>query len=91
MVRLAPNGVLGNRAGGYRGSGAGIGSGREEGRVAEVIDSERIERCEREIASALAASQDERPLNARLGILLWEVDWRAERESVVEEGGTRKG
>ncbi len=54
-------------------------------------DDERLERCDREIADALAASRDERPLKERLGILLWEMDWRAARESVVEEGGTRKG
>lgn len=56
-----------------------------------MIDSERIERCDREIADALAAAQEARPLPERLGILLWEMDWRAERESVVEQGGTRKG
>jgi len=66
-------------------------SASEEGRLAKVIDSERLERCEREIADALAASQDERPPKERLGILFWEMDWRAERESVVEEGGKRKG
>jgi hypothetical protein len=37
-----------------------------------------IEQCHREIAAALAEAQ--RPgltLNDRLGILIWEMDWRA--------------
>ena len=53
-----------------------------------MIDSERIERCDREIADALAAAQEARPLPERLGILLWEMDWRVERENILRETGS---
>jgi hypothetical protein len=75
------------RDGGYRSAGAGVGSSRES--TEAMSDSNRLKHCEREIAEALAASRRERPLNERLGILLWEMDWRAERQSLVEKGEER--
>jgi hypothetical protein len=50
-----------------------------------MIDTERLERCEREIAAAIAASQEDHPRKERIGVLLWEMDWRAERESILAE------
>jgi len=50
-----------------------------------MTDTEQLKRCEWEISQALAASQEERPLAERMGVLLWEMDWRAERESILAE------
>jgi hypothetical protein len=46
----------------------------------------RLERCDREIAEALAATElaDYTPAE-RIGILIWEMDWRSERESILAE------
>jgi hypothetical protein len=52
--------------------------------------AERLARCDREIAAALAASQEERPPKERIGVLLWEMDWRAERESILAVSAAAK-
>jgi len=49
-------------------------------------DAARLERCEREITEALAASEQVWLLKERLGILQWEMDWRVERQSLIEKG-----
>jgi len=46
---------------------------------------DRLARCDQEIAAAIAASQEDRPPKERIGVLLWEMDWRAERESILAE------
>jgi hypothetical protein len=51
-----------------------------------MSDAERLARCEWEISQALAASEGATTPAERIGILLWEMDWRAEREAIL--GGT---
>jgi hypothetical protein len=46
---------------------------------------DRLARCDCEIAAAHAASREGRPPKERIGVLLWEMDWRAERESILAE------
>ena len=44
----------------------------------------RLERCDREIAEALAAAdRTEFTLAEQIGILIWEMDWLSERESIL--------
>jgi hypothetical protein len=51
-----------------------------------MSDAERLERCNREIAEALlAASRTDYTPIERIGILIWEMDWRSERESILAE------
>jgi hypothetical protein len=50
-----------------------------------MSDAERLDRCEREIAEAVRESQKEHTPADHIGILLWEMDWRAERESILKE------
>jgi hypothetical protein len=51
-----------------------------------MSDDKRLERCDREIAEALAAaSRNQQTLTERLGVVIWEMDWRAERESILAE------
>jgi hypothetical protein len=46
----------------------------------------KLERCNREIAEApLAASRTDYTPIERIGILIWEMDWRSERESILAE------
>ena len=51
-----------------------------------MSNSQRLIRCEREIAAAQEESQRPHAPMEHLGILLWELDWRAERESILMEG-----
>jgi hypothetical protein len=37
------------------------------------------------VVAALAANKEGRLPMERIGILLWEMDWRAERESILAE------
>jgi hypothetical protein len=48
-------------------------------------DSKPLERCACEIAEALRESQRKHTPAEHVGILLWEMDWRAERESILLE------
>ena len=45
----------------------------------------RLQRCDREIASALSFSVKRLTPYEHLGVLLWEMDWRVERERILEE------
>jgi hypothetical protein len=47
--------------------------------------SERLARCEREVSQAIEESRRPHSQAEQLGILLWEMDWRAERETVLAE------
>jgi hypothetical protein len=51
---------------------------------------DRLARCDQEIAAAIAASQEDRPPKERIGVLLWEMDWRAERESILAQSAGRE-
>ena len=44
---------------------------------------DHLARCEREIAAALDESQKPHTATEHLGILLWEMDWRSEFESIL--------
>jgi hypothetical protein len=52
-----------------------------------MSDAERLARCERETSEALAASERATTPAERIGILLWEMDWRAEREAILRGTG----
>jgi len=45
----------------------------------------RLARCEREIAAAIDESRNPHTPTEHLGILLWEMDWRSELESILSE------
>jgi hypothetical protein len=47
--------------------------------------TERLARCDREIENAIAASQQPHTEMEHAGILVWEMDWRMERENIVAE------
>jgi hypothetical protein len=47
--------------------------------------SERLARCEREIALAIVESNQPHTEMEHAGILLWEMDWRIERETILAE------
>lgn len=47
--------------------------------------AERLDRCEREIACAIAESKRPHTTMEHTGILLWEMDWRVERENILRE------
>jgi hypothetical protein len=47
--------------------------------------AERLERCEREIACAIAEGKRPHTPMEHTGILLWEMDWRVERENILCE------
>jgi hypothetical protein len=46
---------------------------------------ERLEYCDWQIAQAIEESHRPHTEAEHLGILLWEMDWRAEREHVLAE------
>jgi hypothetical protein len=46
---------------------------------------ERLARCDREIANAIAESHQPHTEAEHAGILIWEMDWRAERETILQE------
>jgi hypothetical protein len=46
---------------------------------------ERLTRCEHEIALAIAESAKPHTRAEHAGILIWELDWRIERENVLAE------
>jgi hypothetical protein len=46
---------------------------------------ERLEHCDRQIAQAIEESHRPHAEAEHLGILLWEMDWRAEQEHVHVE------
>jgi len=50
--------------------------------------AERLDRCEREIACAIAESKRSHTPMEHTGILLWEMDWRIERENILREIGS---
>jgi hypothetical protein len=51
----------------------------------------RFDRCDREIAEALAATElADHTLAKRIGILIWEMDWRSERKSILAEAAMRE-
>jgi hypothetical protein len=46
----------------------------------------RLQRCDREIAESLAAAgRMEYMLVEQIAILVWELDWRSERDSILAE------
>jgi hypothetical protein len=47
--------------------------------------AERLERCDREIECAIAESKRPHTPMEHTGILLWEMDWRLERENILRE------
>jgi len=47
--------------------------------------AERLDRCEREIACAIAESKRPHTPMEHTGILLWEMDWRVEIENIHRE------
>jgi len=49
----------------------------------ELDPNSRVARCKREIAAAVDESQKPHTATEHLGILLWEMDWRAELESIL--------
>jgi hypothetical protein len=54
----------------------------------DAIDSAvlgRLARCESEITAALSESWKQHTRMEQLGILMWELDWRSERESILLE------
>ena len=46
---------------------------------------ERLARCEREIENAITESHQPHTEMEHAGILVWEMDWRMERENIVAE------
>ena len=46
---------------------------------------ERLEHCDRQIAQAIEESCRPHTEAEHLGILLWELDWRAERDCLLAE------
>jgi len=48
---------------------------------------ERLARCEREIENAIAESHLPHTEMEHAGILVWEMDWRMERENILAELG----
>jgi hypothetical protein len=46
---------------------------------------ERLARCEREIALAIAESHQPHTEMEHAGILVWEMDWRMGRENILAE------
>ena len=51
----------------------------------------RLARCEREIAAAIQESAQPHTLAEQLGILMWELDWRVERDSILAAMADSKG
>jgi hypothetical protein len=51
---------------------------------------ERLARCEREIALAVAESHQPHTEMEHAGILVWEMDWRMERENILAELGAKE-
>ena len=49
----------------------------------ELDPDSRLARCEREITAAVDESQKPHTPMEHLGILLWEMDWRSELESIL--------
>jgi hypothetical protein len=47
--------------------------------------AERLERCAHETACAIAESKRPHTPMEHTGILLWEMDWRVERENILRE------
>jgi hypothetical protein len=45
----------------------------------------RIARCDREIAAALKASEPDYGQGGNLGVLIWELDQRRERECLLDD------
>ena len=46
---------------------------------------ERLEHCDRQIAQAIEESCRPHTEAEHLGILLWELDWRAERDCLLAD------
>ena len=46
---------------------------------------ERLEHCDRQIAQAIEESRKSHTVAEHVGILLWEMDWRAERDCLLAE------
>lgn len=46
---------------------------------------ERLATCDQEIAAALNETQRQHTPIEQLGILIWELDWRSERELILAE------
>jgi hypothetical protein len=44
-----------------------------------------LKRCEDEIIAALTESRKQHTRMEQLGILMWELDWRSEREFILLE------
>jgi hypothetical protein len=51
---------------------------------------ERLARCDREIALAIAESHQPHTEMEHAGILVWEMDWRMERENILAEMAARE-
>jgi hypothetical protein len=78
-VAVAWFAVAGHAAGG-RGGWHVVG---KVGSVKTIL--ERLARCEREIALAIAESHQPHTEMEHAGILVWEMDWRMERENILAE------
>jgi hypothetical protein len=52
---------------------------------------ERLDHCDREIAQAIEESRRLHTESEHLGILLWEMDWRAEREHILACSSSKTG
>ena len=50
---------------------------------------ERLQHCDRQIAQAIEESHWPHTEAEHLGILLWEMDWRAERDCLLAELATQ--
>ncbi len=63
-------------------------------RVGRSVNSaslmERLARCDREIALAIAESHQPHTEMEHAGILVWEMDWRMERENILAEMAARE-
>ena len=51
---------------------------------------ERLAHCDRQIAEAIEQSKRPHTEAEHLGILLWEMDWRAERDCLLAELAAQK-
>jgi hypothetical protein len=50
---------------------------------------QRLQHCDREIAQAIEESRKSHTEAEHVGILLWEMDWRAERDCLLAELATQ--
>lgn len=57
-----------------------------------LLNNKAIERCEREIAAALAHPDQNHPDQMRrIGVLMWEMDWTSEKTRLEDADKTNGG